>query len=281
MSEHAQNLAAHETRTIRRLLRRVFSFPVFLGAVLAAGAAVSTAWQQVPVLGGKVFGEGDTWWHTAVGERILSTHTWPTKDIYSFTAFGNPWIAYEWLGDVVMATAHRLAGLQGPAALLILLAVIFVLLQYYYAWLVCRKPLAAAVAVALLLPVDAASLTLRPQLMGYIFLLVALICLERFKQGQQRILWVLPGLFLVWVNIHGSFVLGFLLLGLYWVSGHVNFRWGALAATGLTQKQRRLLLWVSLLCLLAVLITPYGTRLATYPVEYMLEQPVNVGHSME
>ncbi len=97
-----------DSRKARLLLRKPFSFPVFLGAVLSAGAMAVTVWEGAPIVGGKMFVEGDTWWHLKVGEQILSTHVWPTHDVYSITVHGSPWIAYEWLGDVVMATAlHR------------------------------------------------------------------------------------------------------------------------------------------------------------------------------
>jgi hypothetical protein len=182
---------------------------------------------------------------------------------------------------VAIALAHRLAGLQGLAGLLVLLAIIYVLLVYFYAWLVSRHHLASACAAGLLLPVGAASFTLRPQIIGYIFFLITLICLERFRQGKQRALWVLPGLFLLWANIHGSFPLGFFVLGLYWLSGLVSFRSGALVAERLDAGRRRHVLWITLLCLLATMLTPYGTRLAAYPLEYMSEQPVNLGLTIE
>jgi len=279
--EPAQQPTPHQVRIFPWALRRILSFPVFLAAVLSAGAMAVTVWEKAPIPGGKLFVEGDTWWHLTVGELILATHTWPTHDIYSLTAYGVPWIAYEWLGEVVMALAHRLAGLQGLAGLLVLLAIIYALLVYFYAWLVSRHHLASACAAGLLLPVGAASFTLRPQIIGYIFLLITLICLEGYRQGKRRALWVLPGLFLLWANIHGSFPLGFFVLGLYWLSGLVSFRSGALVAERLDPVRRRHVLWIALWCLLATMITPYGTRLAAYPLEYMSEQPVNLGLTIE
>ena len=56
----------------------------------------------------------DMWWHVKVGEGILATHHWPTMDPYSFTVAGQPWIAYEWLGEVLLAAANRLGGNKRP-----------------------------------------------------------------------------------------------------------------------------------------------------------------------
>jgi len=66
--------------------RKVASFPVLMGILLAG---VSLVGSRLVML------DPDTWWHIAVGQRILDTHLWPTADPYSFTAPGQHWIAYE------------------------------------------------------------------------------------------------------------------------------------------------------------------------------------------
>src|SRR5688572_10377149 len=107
------------TLTMPNWFRKAFSFPVFLGVLLIAGVFVRT--QQLPI-------DPDTWWHVAAGERILQERALPEVDAFSFTAAGTPWIAYEWLGEVLMALAARLGGLQGRALLLLLWAsLLFVL----------------------------------------------------------------------------------------------------------------------------------------------------------
>ena len=262
--------AAFATR-VRTGASKLFSFPVFLGACLVAGAFANASFTDVAA--GKIFAEGDTWWHIVVGERILSTHTWPTTDPYSFTVPGNPWIAYEWLGEVVMALAMRLGGLSGLAVLLVILAALLTLLLYHYAWLLSGNVKAATAASAVVLPLAGFFFTLRPQLLAYIFLLITLICLEHFRRGRSKALWVLPGVFLIWVNTHGSFVVGLFVMGLYWACGLVSFHHGRLVAERWTPRQRRQLLATLLCCVLALLVTPYGTRLATYPLELLLQQP--------
>ena len=59
------------------------------------------------------FVDPDLWWHIKVGQDILATHRWPTVDPYSFTVAGHPWIAYEWLGDVLLAWVAKTGGLLG------------------------------------------------------------------------------------------------------------------------------------------------------------------------
>ncbi len=224
----------------------------------------------------------DVWWHIAVGAQILRTHTWPTFDPYSFTAHGSPWIAYEWLGEVVIAlAAHSGALLAGLAWLRVGLVAVLMLLLYYYAWLRCRNSTAAFLTTALVYCLSYGFLTLRPQLLGYIFLMITLISLERFRLREQKSLWLLPVVFMLWVNTHGTFVLGLGVIALYWVSGLWEWQYGSLQAGRWTLQERRHLAVVSLLSVLALLITPYGTQLAAYPFEMMFFQHFIVSHVPE
>lgn len=196
-------------------LFRFCSFPALL-AVLLVFAAFVAARRNLP--------DPDTWWHLVVGEEILTTGTWPTADHYSFTVSGKDWMAYEWLGEVLMALAGRAGGLPALALVLIALCAVFFLLLYYLAYLRSGEAKPAFLACALVVPLANAVFSLRPQLFGYIFLLLALICLERFRQGRQFAAWFLPVLFLLWVNTHGNFVFGLFVIGLYWLGGLVQFQ---------------------------------------------------------
>jgi hypothetical protein len=253
-------------------LRNLASFPAMM-AVLIVGLALVGAQSRLI--------DPDTWWHITAGDQILKTHTWPTSDTYSFTASGAAWIAYEWLGEVFMALAARAGGLAGLALFQKALVVALTLLLFYYAWLRSANSKAACVASVILLPVAPVVFTLRPQLMGYVFLVLTLICLEQFQQGHDKSLWFLPLLFVVWANIHGTFVFGLVVIGLYWVTGLVSFQAGRLTATALAPKRRVKLLLTLLACLLAILVTPYGSQIAANPIEMATAQPLNIAHIQE
>lgn len=254
-----------------RFLHRISSFQVLLGAILVSVVFVAERSLRL---------DPDTWWHIKVGSDILAMHQFPIVDHYSLTARGAPWIAYEWLGDVVMSLAAR-AGLKGTELLLVASSSVITLLIYYYAWLKCRECKPAFIATVAVVPLAMLSMTARPQLFGFIFLLLTLISLEEFRQGHRSALWFLPPVFLLWVNTHGSFVLGFMAIGLYWASGLVEFSWGGLHAERWTLSARIRLEVATLLCVLMLPITPYGTQLATEPVEYAFSLPGNMAHIQE
>ena len=109
------------------------------------------------------------------------------------------------------------------------------------------------------------SFNLRPQMLGYLFLILTLIALERFRQGKQRAVWLLPILFLIWINSHGSWIIGLGVVALYIACGLVSFQMGSLETRRWTKSERLRLETVFLLSLVAIRITPYGVRLAAYP----------------
>ncbi len=252
--------------------KKIISFPAVLGLSLIGGMFVPLR---------SFFVDPDVWWHIKVGATLLSTHRFPTTDPYSFTAPGSPWIAYEWLGEVLLAAVHRTWGLRGLVALDFVIASAILLSLYALATLRCGNSKAGFVTCVVLVPLAYLSCSLRPQMLGYLFLVLTLIVLERFRQGHAGGLWLLPPLFLVWVNTHGSFVLGLFALGVYWASGLVDIHWGDLASRLWTPGERLRLELVALLSLIALTITPYGTEVCLYPLNMAFSQPINVGNIQE
>jgi hypothetical protein len=259
-------------KSFAAFLRWMFSFPAMLGTLLIG--AVFYLCRAFIV-------DPDLWWHIKTGQNILSTHHWPTTDPYSFTVAGTPWLAYEWLGDVLFGAVERVAGLQGLAALLILLGSAIMLALYAYATLRSGNSKAGFVASALLCALACVSFNLRPQMLGYLFIVLTLIALEKFRQGKRRALWLIPPLFLIWINTHGSWVIGLGLSFVFWASGLMDFRLGGIEAQRWSPADRLRLEFVFLLCLAAIPLTPYGTRLAAYPFTVATSLPVNVGNVLE
>ena len=254
-----------------QLLKWAVSFPAMLAVSLV----------------GRVFYQGrsfvidpDVWWHIKTGQNILATHHWPTTDPYSFTIAGNPWLAYEWLGDVAIGFVARW-GLQALAALLIALASIVMLAIYYYATLRSGNSKAGFVPAGLLCSLAFASFNLRPQMFGYIFLVLTLIALEKFRQGSERALWFLPPLFLIWINTHGSWVIGLGVFLLTIACGLFEFQKGSVEARRWTGRQRVQLELAFLASLAMLPLTPYGAELAAFPFEVAFKHPLQVASIQE
>jgi hypothetical protein len=271
-SDNSAIAPSQEPAPSQSILKKIVSFPALIGTMMVGAMFITLRNFAV---------DPDVWWHIKVGSTILATHRFPTSDVYSFTAFGSPWIAYEWLGEIVLALVEHAGGMRGLLALDLGLTIAILGALYVLAALRSGNSKGAGLACVLLLPLVYVSLTLRPQMWGYLFLVLTLIVLERFRRGHSRGLWFLPPLFLLWVNIHGSFVLGLFALGVYWASGLVYIHWGNLESRVWTQAERIRLELAALMTLVALTVTPYGTQACLYPLDMAFSQPINVGNIQE
>ncbi len=252
--------------------QRIFTFQAMLATVLTGGV----------YLGARLFVvDPDMWWHVKVGQSILATHHFPTIDHYSFTVSGQPFLAYERLGEVFIALATKVAGVQGLDALLLIMSCAVLLALYYLATLRSGNSKAGIVAAAVLFVLASPSFSLRPQMLGYLFLILTLTCLELFRQGKRGALWFLPLIMLLWVNTHGSWIIGLGAVFVYWMSGLFDFTWGGIVAQPWNVQERIRISFSFLLCIAALPFTPYGVRTAVSPFEFAFSLPVNIAGIQE
>lgn len=120
----------------------------------------------------------------------------------------------------------------------------------------------------------------RTLLVGWICLVAELFLLELFKRGKDRIWW-LPLLFILWANLHGSWLIGMVLFGAFCACGLVSGTWGRLEATRWTGAQFRKLTLVGGLSVGGLFLNPYTYHLVFYPFNVAFQQKLNVGHIEE
>jgi len=252
-------------------LKWIFSFPAMLGTFFLGRLAYELREFKV---------DPDLWWHIKLGQDIARSLHWPTTDPYSFTVHGTPWIAYEWFGDVMIGFVARF-GLQALAGLLIALASLITIALYYYASLSAGNSKAGFVSAVLVTVFAVGNFNLRPQMFGALFLSITVIALELFRQGNKRALWIFPPLFLVWINTHGSWIVGLSVVAVTLFAGLFEFHFGSVEAVRWSERQRIQLELALLGSLIVIPITPYGTRLATYPFLIASSIPLGVNYVME
>ena len=248
-------------------LKWAFSFPAMLAVCLIGRTFYE---------GRNFFVDPDLWWHIKVGQDLLRTHHFPTTDPYSWTVAGHPWIAYEWLGEIAFALVYRAGGVMALSTFLVALSSIIMLSLYWLTTVRSGNSKAGFVSAVILCSLAFGSFTARPQMFGYLFLILTLLVIEKFRQGVAWPLCALPLIFLAWVNTHGSFIIGIGVVVLSVVAGVFSFNLGNVEAVRWTRKQRIQLESALLFCLAVLPITPYGTQLAVYPFDMAFSQPINV-----
>jgi hypothetical protein len=190
----------------------------------------------------------DLWGHVRFGLDALATHSLPATDRYSFTQ-DRAWLNHEWLSEVVMAAAYEALGTLG----LRLLKAAMVICTFALIWRTYRGTAWPAKLVAVAWLVFGAVhmiATVRPQLWSLLFT-VALA--RQLVAPSRHAYWGLPVLFALWANLHGGWIVGLGIIGLWVVFG------------GIVEAGKRMQTWAMAgACVLATLATPYGVRLWTF-----------------
>lgn len=216
-----------------------------------------TAFAFVTVLS-SAFADGDTGWHIATGQWIATHGTVPRSDPFSFTARGHPWVAHEWLSELLMYGAWRYGGWSG----LILLfgtaaaALYAIIALHLRRW---QRPGAAALMMVYLSIGLAQSLFARPHLLALPILAAWLIALLRARERERAPPLALGILMFVWANAHGSFVFGLALAG--------GLGLEALVAAAPSDRLRVIRQWglFGIVSLVGALATPAGLDGLLYP----------------
>jgi hypothetical protein len=189
----------------------------------------------------------DLWGHVRFGLDMLQSHHLPRVDPYSFTS-DVAWTNHEWLAELIMGAAYSLMGAVG---LFMIKAVLSIAISFGLASPLSRAPKpwrwpSGFLAVIGILPI---TLTLRPHL--WTLLLLTLEC--RLLSGAPRRRYWLPLIFVVWANLHGGWIVGLGVLGL----------WSLIEM--FEPARQRPSTWVMLgipaACAIATLGNPYGWHL--------------------
>ena len=258
---------------------------------LAAAAFALLVYLWMP----KSMADPDIWWHLRDVAVQWQMHGWLHRDVLSATAHGAPWINHEWLAEVPFYLGWTLAGPRGVLVVSMAVTEAVMLLTFLLCWRYTRNT-ALTLVFSSLAALDATvSFGPRTLLFGWLCLNLELLLIEQWSAGRLRpvtALWAFPALFACWVNLHGSWLIGMLLLAAFLVSNALMrvsespaaARWQLSSLHHLLQWPRRRdrSLWHAAgLSACALLLNPYGWRLVAYPFDLAFKQTLNIASVQE
>jgi hypothetical protein len=234
----------------------------------------------------RLLGDAGIGWHIRTGQLILATRAIPRVDPFSSTMSGQPWFAWEWLYDVCVGWLDTVAGLNG---VIFFTASVIALTFSWVFRLLLRRGTSFPVALILVLLAASASMIhffARPHVVTWLFTVAWFCVLDSFTeknrntdtaniQEHRRYLWLLPLLMILWVNIHGGFLLGFVLLAIFWLAAVWEYlRLKEDRFEDALQKMRagsqiRDLGLIGVLSALATFANPYGWKLHVHIYRYL------------
>jgi hypothetical protein len=199
----------------------------------------------------------DYWFYVRIGKDILQTGVIPRVDTFSYTYPGRPIFYQPWLSAVIFWWAHSLGG----ATLTFLLRGICIAMAYALIWALMRyagtgTKLVTVLTILLGLS-SSMNWSMRPQIFAYPLFTLMLWVLWHWQNRRPKLMWTLPLATLLWANLHGSFILAFVLMGSALIFG--------------AGDRKQLVLWF-VLSLFATLINPRGVFVWGF-VPQMLSSP--------
>jgi hypothetical protein len=245
----------------------LLSFPGLIAAALMAKAYWTCR--------GRI-ADPDLGFHLLNGQYILAHHRFPIIDTYSYTAAGTVWLDHAWLPEVLYYLAYHVLGLRGIFLVLAASAVVL----YLGIYLLCRKesddPLAAGIATILGGLLAMVTFTPRTQNIGWLCFLAVYAILLRFRATRRAPLWLIPPVFCIWINCHGTWPFGFIVFGVIVAAGWIRRNLGPLQAAPWSETGRRKLLAVFAASVAALFLNPFGWRLVLLPVRVVFRQQMGI-----
>ncbi len=283
------SVTSQHTGHVRRIAGLLFGRHLFNSTLLVlfcfalSGAIVSPT---------ELIRDPDVWWHLANARLLFATHHFLRADPYSFTLHGQPWANPAWLGEVPYWLSYRWLGMRGVHLLAVLVLCANVLFVYFRSCAKSRHIVAAfwmAVPGIFLIAVNAGARTIG---FAYLALSAEMALLEAAESGRHRLLWFLPPLFSLWINLHhGSWVVGLQLFALYTLCSLFRLHAGVFEQESISPQYRNQLLKIFAASVVCLFVNPYGWQLIWSPFDMLFKQrlmlavteewqPLNLGNSL-
>jgi len=233
-------------------------------------------------IGSSLLKDGDTGFHIRAGEYILENMSIPRVDIFSYLSPPPEWTAHEWLAEVIMAAAHNLMGLTGVVIFYITLIafscyVLFELLQKD-----CNNVILVWLISIFVTICTALHWLARPHIFSFLILILWHYIIYSFENGKKNNLIYLPVLMVAWVNLHGGYIIGFVLIGVYFIVNFILGIWGNLDEKLERKRKAIVYFYIGFVCLLASMINPFGYKILFFPFNLVKENflMANIGEFM-
>ena len=173
----------------------------------------------------------------------------------------------EWLSESIFAFFFTHFGFPGLVLLkaCVALLTLGVLYQTMRVWGMDEidNALLILLAVVFLSP---ALMTVRPHIFSCLLLTILFYVLRRVKFEDRRWLWCLPPMFIVWVNMHGGFIIGLGTIFAWLVTESISV-WKK--PNSEAKKDIGLYWLIGFLCLAASLVNPYGIGIHQYVLQML------------
>src|SRR5215510_2061010 len=201
--------------------------------------------------------DGDLPRHLLVGKLIRTTHEIHLTDIFSYRTAGYPSIPHEWLSQVILSSFYDILGLGGVVFFTAFIMMATWAIIYYESLKRSGSLFTALIFTGLGVGASLIHVLPRPHLFSYLFTTLWILALEHIEKEKPQKWWLLPLLMLLWVNLHGMFVLGIVI----WLIYLVGDLFESPAKARFTNTNVKSMLMGGALSVVATFLSPSGFKI--------------------
>jgi hypothetical protein len=251
----------------------------FLTPSIASFVFIAVFLSQTIQTSGGLLQDCDTGYHLRAGEYILNTLSIPKYDPFSFHSPAPPWIAHEWLSEVIMNTIYRFSGLTG----IVIFFSILISFVYYFLFQVLQSLKANIIIAAIVIIFVIASSQMhwlaRPHIFSMLLVVLWYFLLDAYQYDRKNFLYLQIPLMLLWVNMHAGFIIGFVLNGIYLIGNMVELISSPISERNVPKKKAIFLGLITAACIIVSLVNPYGHKILLFPFKLVSEKFIvdNIG----
>ncbi len=203
--------------------------------------------------GSALLNDPDTQWHIAAGRWMIDNGSLPRTDMLSHSFAGQPWIAKEWLSQLILASAWKLGGWPMVAALTAtaMASTVFLVMVHVGRH---EGPTAGFSIGILSFAIVAATVVARPHVLVFPIVVAWTIYLSDGAATTRRPPWLALPLLALWANMHAGFTMGLVIAAAFGLEALLRSE----PADRLATAARWLAFGVA--CLAMGIATPYGAE---------------------
>lgn len=191
--------------------------------------------------------------HLGTGRWILQNGKVPTNDPFTWSIPDHAYVAYHWGFQVLLAGLYQLMGHLGPVLLRFALVCLTALVVVRIIVGRGAHPIVAGVCGLLAIVATEWRFAMRPELFSNLFIVLTILCVDQWRAGSRRALWMIPLIFIGWINTH-VYILGFFVLG------------AAMVEEILHRRSIKKLLLIAAISAVAIFLNPYGLEAVLEPL---------------
>ena len=218
----------------------------------------------------------DIWMHMKNGELILKNKHFLYKDTYSFRTIGMDWVNHEWLAGVIFYLVYQVAHVNALIFFKGFLVLVFSLFMVATCRLTKNRWAILYPLVVFALFNAGVRFLVRPHMFTYFFVPIFIYILFAFKYQKKDYLYWLPILSLLWVNIHGGFVVGMGIITLFTFfeifRTFLNRYFSFIQNDILSFQRLKKLVIIWFFSGLVLSLNPHGISIYTYPFELISQK---------